>query len=66
MIELFNFNAFGGHKDLPADDTGAYGWMNNVENKLRDNPDLMAILALIFDLNQNRKTTVNKGREMKK
>ncbi|CEI67894.1 hypothetical protein FVEN_g7824 [Fusarium venenatum] len=64
--ELFHLNAFGSHKDLPADDIGAYGWMNNVENKLRDNPDLMAILALIFDLKQNKKITVKKDGEMKK
>ncbi|KAF4986407.1 hypothetical protein FGRMN_10850 [Fusarium graminum] len=63
--EMFHLTAFGGHDDLPDNDR-AYNWMNNVEHRLIDNPELMAILALIFDLKENKKVTVNKEGEMKK
>ncbi|KAH7244532.1 uncharacterized protein BKA55DRAFT_692333 [Fusarium redolens] len=63
--EMFHLSAFGSHNDLPAPDPRAYFWMNNIEYRFRDNPELMAILALIFDLKQNRKVTVNKDGELK-
>ncbi|KAM0351836.1 hypothetical protein ACHAPU_002349 [Fusarium lateritium] len=63
--EMFHLTAFGAYDDLPDNDS-AYNWMNNIEHKLIDNPELLAILALIFDLRENKKVTVNKDGEMKK
>lgn len=64
-MQMFHLDAFGGYNDTP-DDGRAYNWMNNIENKVRDNPELMAIIALIFDLKENKKLTVNKDGELKK
>ncbi|KAF5676108.1 hypothetical protein FHETE_2235 [Fusarium heterosporum] len=65
LHEMFHTHAFGGYSDLPNNDV-AYNWMNNIEHKEKDNPELIAIIALIFDLKQNKKVTVNKDGEMKK
>jgi hypothetical protein len=62
---MFHLSAFGSHNDLPAPDPRAYFWMNKMEYRFRDNPELMATLALIFDLKQNGKVTVNKDGELK-
>ncbi|KAF4944215.1 hypothetical protein FSARC_14730 [Fusarium sarcochroum] len=64
LHEMFHLSAFGSHKDLP-DNGRAYGWMNNVKYKEVDNPELMAILGLMFDLKKNHKVTVNEAGELK-
>ncbi|KAF7546292.1 hypothetical protein G7Z17_g8546 [Cylindrodendrum hubeiense] len=50
LHELFHLDAFGALKD---DLIHAYGWLNNMENKHAENPDLLAYLAFtinMFDL----------------
>ncbi|KAF4450511.1 hypothetical protein F53441_6366 [Fusarium austroafricanum] len=63
--EMFHLSAFGAHLDLPEKSPKAYNWMYNVEMKILDNPELMALLALIFDLKENKKVMVNKDGELK-
>ncbi|KAF5020849.1 hypothetical protein F66182_7104 [Fusarium sp. NRRL 66182] len=65
--EIFHLSAFGSHKDLPSDEPErAYNWMNNVERKLIDNPELMAFLGLIFELREKHKATVTEAGDFEK
>ncbi|SPO07057.1 uncharacterized protein DNG_09751 [Cephalotrichum gorgonifer] len=45
--ELFHLDAFGGMLDQ---NTGAYGWVNNINDKNHQNPDFFAIVAAIIEL----------------
>lgn len=44
---MFHLTAFGRMAD---DGNGAYLWVNNVNRKNRENPDLMAIIAVVIEL----------------
>lgn len=44
---MFHLTAFGRMID---DTAGAYLWVNNVKNKNRENPDLLAIIAAVIEL----------------
>lgn len=61
---MFHLSILGKQKDLPSEDPHrAYHWMDNFERKLIDNPELMALLALIFDLRNNYKAVVTETGE---
>ncbi|SPO03137.1 uncharacterized protein DNG_05819 [Cephalotrichum gorgonifer] len=45
--EMFHLTAFGRMSD---DIAGAYWWANNIELQNRENPDLLAIIAVVIEL----------------
>ncbi|KAI8295020.1 hypothetical protein K4K59_004841 [Colletotrichum sp. SAR11_240] len=46
LHEFFHLSYFGNMLDAP----NAYGWMNNVKNNDRENPDLYAIIGAVIEL----------------
>ena len=50
LRQFFHLNYFGGMLD---DASGAYGWFVNTLKNNRDNPDLLAIIGSVIEL-QNR------------
>ncbi|KAF4900132.1 hypothetical protein CGCFRS4_v003519 [Colletotrichum fructicola] len=46
LHEFFDLSYFGNMLDAP----NAYGWMNNVKNNDRENPDLYAIIGAVIEL----------------
>ncbi|KAF4922338.1 hypothetical protein CGCVW01_v005339 [Colletotrichum viniferum] len=46
LHEFFHLSYFGNMLDAP----NAYGWMNNVKNNNRENPDLYAIIGAVIEL----------------
>lgn len=46
LIQFFHLSYFGNMLDAQ----NAYGWMNNVKNNDRENPDLYAIIGAVIEL----------------
>ncbi|KAJ6443959.1 Boron transporter 1 [Purpureocillium lavendulum] len=61
--ETFHLTSFGKLKDTP-EGAEAYDWVNNQKNKNIENPDLLALLALIVDLVENKSCKINERGEV--
>ncbi|KAK4086974.1 hypothetical protein PCL_12615 [Purpureocillium lilacinum] len=61
--ETYHLTSFGKLLDTP-EGAGAYGWVNNQKTKNIKNPDLLAYLALIIDLVENKSCKINERGEV--